>query len=435
MAELVTMPKLGFDMQEGTLIRWVKQIGDQVNEGDVLAEIETDKATVEVEAYATGILRKTFVKEDTIVEVGAPIAIIGGADEDISGMDAGTAEEELPKADTSADEAEEEKEAVTEKSEAKAEAPRGTSQPSANGDGLPGGVKASPVARRMAADQGINLDQVRGSGPGGRIVKRDVEGFSPEEAPAAPAAAAAAKPGKVSVPTYKAPTGADVEEFELSRMRQIVGERTQESFMFVPHFYVTSEIDMGPALKLRKELNAQLSDEEKITVNDIIVKAVAITLRDFPNLNTHFYGDRLVRHKKINIGIAVAVENGLINVVAPNADKRSLSDLSVSNKAMIARAREGRIKPDDVEGATFTISNLGAYDVEHFLAIINPPESAILAVGSAQEVPIVKDGEITVGVRMKATISIDHRVSDGAEGAQFMKRLKEVLENPMRIVV
>jgi pyruvate dehydrogenase E2 component (dihydrolipoamide acetyltransferase) len=218
-------------------------------------------------------------------------------------------------------------------------------------------------------------------------------------------------------------------------MRQIVGERTQESFMFVPHFYVTSEIDMGPALKLRKELNAQLTDEEKITVNDIIVKAVAITLREFPNLNTHFHGDKLVRHKNINIGIAVAVEGGLINVVAPNADKRSLSDLSVANKAMIARAREGRIKPNDVEGATFTVSNLGAYDVEHFLAIINPPESGILAVGSAQEVPVVQDGQITIGVRMKATVSIDHRVSDGAEGAQFMKRLKEVLENPMRIVV
>ncbi|MCI0710700.1 MAG: 2-oxo acid dehydrogenase subunit E2 [Chloroflexi bacterium] len=439
MAELVTMPKLGFDMQEGTLIRWVKQIGDQVNEGDVLAEIETDKATVEVEAYASGILRKTFVKEDTVVEVGAPIAIIGGADEDISNMDTETAEEELPKAESSAEAADgQEKEVATktaEKTEVKSEAPRGTIQPSANGDGLPDGVKASPVARRMAADQGIKLEQVKGSGPGGRIVKRDVEGFSPDEAPAAPAAVAAAKPGKVSAPTHKAPTGADIEELELSRMRQLVGERTQESFMFVPHFYVTSEIDMGPALKLRKDLNAQLSDEEKITVNDIIIKAVAITLRDFPNLNTHFYGDKLVRHKKINIGIAVAVENGLINVVAPNADKRSLSDLSVSNKAMIARAREGRIKPDDVEGATFTVSNLGAFDVEHFLAIINPPESAILAVGSAQEVPVVKDGEITIGVRMKATISVDHRVSDGAEGAQFMKRLKEVLENPMRIVV
>jgi pyruvate dehydrogenase E2 component (dihydrolipoamide acetyltransferase) len=190
MAELITMPKLGFDMQEGTLIRWVKQIGDEVNEGDVLAEIETDKATVEVEAYATGILRKTFVEADSIVEVGTPIAIIGGADEDISGMDAETAEEELPEADTSADSAEEDtQEAAPEKAEAKSEAPRGTTQPSANGDGLPGDVKASPVARRMAADQGIQLDQVKGSGPGGRIVKRDIEGFTPEEAPAAPAAA------------------------------------------------------------------------------------------------------------------------------------------------------------------------------------------------------------------------------------------------------
>lgn len=429
MAELVTMPKLGFDMQEGTLVRWVKQIGDDVKEGDVIAEIETDKATVEVEAYATGVLRKHFVDEDTVVEVGAPIAIIGGADESIDDMDAGQAEEELDVAETEAA-LDETPEGELPREESATVRTSGTAIE--NGNGYPSGVKASPVARRIAADQGIDLQQVKGSGPGGRIVKRDIEGFTPEEAPAAPAM----KGGKaVSAPVHAAPTGANVEEIPLSRMRQIVGERTQESFMFVPHFYVTTEIDMGQALQVRKELNETVTPEEKITVNDIIVKAVALALRDFPNLNTHFHGDKLIRHKNINIGMAVAVENGLINVVARNADKRTLTDLSVANKTMIARAREGRIKPEDVEGATFTVSNLGAYDVEHFLAIINPPEAAILAVGSAQEVPVVENGEIKVGVRMKATLSVDHRVSDGAEGAQYLQRLKELLEHPMRILV
>lgn len=432
MADTVMMPKLGFDMKEGTLVRWVKQVNDPVNVGDVIAEIETDKATVEVEAYASGILRKWLVNENTIVEVGAPIAIIGTADEPIEGGAAPA----TPSAPASAAPA--------------TPAPQAAAPKAANGhtasapavapvsdEGYPGGVKASPVARRMAEEKGINLAQVSGSGPGGRVVKRDIEGFTPGvEAPAAPAVKATPVPTQAPAPTFgTTPTGADIEEIPLSRMRKIVGERTQASFQFVPHFFVTSEIDMGPALALRKQLNAGLTDEQKITVNDLVVKAAALALREFPNLNTHFYGDKLVRHKRINIGIAVAVENGLINVVCKDADRRTLTDMSVKNKEMIAGAREGKVKPDEVEGATFTVSNLGAYDVEHFLAIINPPEAAILAVGSAQEVPIVENGEIKIGVRMKATVSVDHRVSDGAEGAQYLQRLKELLENPMRLLI
>lgn len=419
MAEVVTMPKLGFDMQEGTLVRWVKQIGDEIAEGDVLAEIETDKATVEVEAYVTGILRKVFYDSDAIVEVGAPIAIVGGADENIDDLD------------VSGDDVDTTPAPAEESAPAAAPATPAPATNGSSGEGYPGGVKASPVARRIAEDKGIDLTQVPGSGPGGRIVKRDVEGFSPAEAPAAGLMQQVAS----SAPTHAVPTGMDIEEIALTRMRQIVGQRTQDSFRFVPHFYVTSEIDMAPVLELRKELNATVTPEEKITVNDIIVKAVAIALKDFPNLNTHFHGDKLVRHKSINIGIAVAVENGLINVVCENPAGRTLTDISVTNKAMIGRARDGKIKPEDVEGATFTVSNLGAFDVEHFLAIINPPEAAILAVGSALEVPVVINGELAVGVRMKATISIDHRVSDGAEGAQFMQRLKELLENPIRLLV
>jgi pyruvate dehydrogenase E2 component (dihydrolipoamide acetyltransferase) len=438
MADTITMPKLGFDMKEGTLVRWVKKENDSVNVGDVIAEIETDKATVEVEAYASGILRKWLVGENTVVEVGAPIAIIGTADEPIEGGGSAPAPKAAAPAEAPKESAPAKEVSAPAAATAKAENGHTATAPVSD-EGYPGGVKASPVARRMAEEKGINLAQVAGSGPGGRIVKRDVEGFAPgTEAPAAPITGTvqpSAQPAAAAAPTFgKAPT-TDVEEIPLSRMRKIVGERTQASFQFVPHFFVTSEIDMAAVLELRKQLNAGLNDDQKITVNDLVVKAAALALREFPNLNTHFYGDKLVRHKRINIGIAVAVENGLINVVCKDADRRTLTDMSVKNKEMIAGAREGKVKPDDVEGATFTVSNLGAYDVEHFLAIINPPEAAILAVGSAQEVPVVVKGEIKVGVRMKATLSVDHRVSDGAEGAQYMQRLKELLENPMRLLI
>lgn len=420
MAEIVNMPKLGFDMQEGMLVRWVKTVGDPVSEGDVIAEIETDKATVEVEAYAKGTVLKLLVEENTVVGVGEAIAVIGAEGEDVS--------------DISGDAAPAAKAPPEEEPEAEKPTPSVQTESSDDGAGYPGGVKASPVARRMAEERGIDLKRVSGTGPGGRIVKRDVEGFTPgEEAPAAPAM----ETGMVAMkaPTYKPMESVPYEVIEPSRMRKTIAQRTRASFEFVPHFYVTSEIDMGPALELRKQINAMLEPEDKVTVNDMIVKAVALALREFPNLNTHFHGDRLIRYQQINIGIAVALEGGLMNVVCRDADKRTLSDMAIENKAMINRAREGRVRPEDVDGATFTVSNLGAYDVEHFLAIINPPEAGILAVGSAREVPVVVNGRVTVGVRMKATISIDHQVSDGAEGARYMQLLKELLENPMRLLV
>lgn len=429
MAEILNMPKLGFDMQEGTLVRWVKRIGDTINKGDVIAEIETDKATVEVESQLGGTVLKFLADENSIVEVGAPIAVIGEAGEDASNIGGDSAGD----SGESAAAAEPQPPAPSEAAPAN---PAPVSTNGASEAGYPANVKASPLARRIAREKGINLGQVQGSGPGGRVTKRDIEGFAPgSEAPAAPAVAAAPAMPSASAPTYAAPQGADVDEIPLTRMRKIVGERTQASFQFVPHFFVTTEIDMAPALELRKQINANISPESKVTVNDLILKAVALTLRDFPNLNTHFHGDKLVRHKRINVGIAVAVPNGLINVVCKDADRRTLSDMAVDNKRMIASAQEGKVRPEDVEGATFTVSNLGMYDVEHFLAIINPPEAAILAVGSAREVPVVVNGEVVVGIRMKATISVDHRVSDGAEGAQFLQKLKELLENPMRLLI
>ncbi|MCI0729695.1 MAG: 2-oxo acid dehydrogenase subunit E2, partial [Chloroflexi bacterium] len=229
--------------------------------------------------------------------------------------------------------------------------------------------------------------------------------------------------------------GPDTAEVELTRLRKAIGRRMAESKTTAPHFYVTTEIDMGPALELRKQINASLPEEQKVTVNDMIVKAAALTLRDFPNLNASFAGDKLVRHNRINIGSAVAVEGGLLTVVQQNTDISTLSKVAADNKTMIARARQGKSRPEDFEGGTFTVSNLGAYDVDHFIAIINPPEAAILAVGTAREVPVVVNGGLAVGWRMKATISADHRVSDGAEAAQFMQKFKELLERPLRLLL
>ncbi len=289
------------------------------------------------------------------------------------------------------------------------------------------------MARKIAAERGIDLRQMLGTGPGGRIVKADVENYQPVAASAQPAAAAG-----IGAPSFGTiPGGADVEVIEIPRMRARIANRMIDSKQQVPHFYVTTEIDVAALLDLRKQLNAGLDDAHKITVNDLIVKATALTLREFPNLNTHYYGDRLVRNKRIHIGIAVALpQGGLINVVARDADKVSLGTIAAANKEMIARARDGKVKPDDISGGTFTVSNLGAYGVEHFLAIINPPEAGILAIGAAQKVPVVlEDGTLGVGNRMKVTISVDHRVSDGAEGAQFLQRLKQLIETPMRLLI
>jgi pyruvate dehydrogenase E2 component (dihydrolipoamide acetyltransferase) len=435
-AEQIIMPKLGFDMAEGTLVDWRVKIGDAINKGDVVAEIETDKATIEIEATVGGTLLQFMAQPGDVVAVGAPIATVGAPGEKVAtGGNGGAPSAKAPAAA--------EAPAPTPASKA---APAPAAEESAE---FPGGVKASPVARRLAEEKGIDLQRVRGSGPGGRITKKDVEEFPVSEAPAAPvqaprpaAPAAPAIPPAAARPTMPAfteiPSGPDVEVVELSRIRARIGQRLVESKQFVPHFYVTSEIDMGAALDLRQQLNASITDEAgKISVNDLVVKGVALTLRRFPNLNSHYYGDKLVRHKRVNIGIAVALpQGGLVNVTAYDADKTALGTLAAQNRDMVTRAREGKMRPHELEGSTFTVSNLGPYDVEEFSAIINPPEAGILAVGSAKKVPVVlEDGSLGVGIRMKATVSIDHRVSDGAEAAEFMKALKELLEHPMRLLI
>ena len=426
MAEFIVMPKLGFDMREAVLNSWLKEVGDTVNKGEVIAEIESDKATLELEAQASGVLLKLLAQPGEVMAIGANLAIVGEEGEDISNLNGDAAPAKKESAAPAKKEAAEAEPTAEAAAPAKEEKPKAETA-AVEGD-YPGGVKATPVARRLAAEQDVDLRQVSGSGPDGRIRKADVEAFLESDKKAAPAARPDSEPTAV-------PGGLDSEEIAASRLRQAIGRRMLESKVTIPHFYVTSEIDMAAVLELRQKVNALLPEESKVSVNDMIVKAAALALRDFPNLNASFGGDKIIRHKQINVGTAVAVEGGLLTVVQKDTDSSTLSKIATDNRAMIVRARDGKIKPADVEGSTFTVSNLGPFDVDDFVAIINPPEAAILAVSSAKQVPVVVDNEIKVGIRMKATISADHRVTDGAEAAQFMQRFKEILQEPMRLLV
>ncbi|MFO7679567.1 MAG: dihydrolipoamide acetyltransferase family protein [Chloroflexota bacterium] len=421
MAEYIVMPKLGFDMREAVLVAWLKQEGDQVTKGDIVAEIESDKATLELEAFESGVLLKLLQHEGAVVPVGADMAIIGQEGEDISEMlDSSSSAGETKADDSPADDSAPKVEPAAPTASEPASAP-------VISDEFPGGVKATPVARRLAKENNVDLSRVSGSGADGRVRRSDVEAFLAAPQPAAPAA---------STSTAAVPAGPETEEIPTSRLRQAIGRRMVESKTTVPHFYVTTEIDMGPLMDLRQQVNDALEAKGlKVSVNDMIVKATALALRDFPNLNASFAGDKIVRHKRIHVGTAVAVEGGLLTVVQKNTDLSPLAQVAADNRAMIGRSREGKVKPEDVEGSTFTVSNLGAFEVDHFVAIINPPDAAILAVGSARQVPVVVDGELAVGWRMKATISADHRVTDGAEAAQFMQALKGILERPLQLLL
>ena len=438
MAEYIVMPKLGFDMREGVLNNWLKQVGDTVNRGDVVAEIESDKATLELEAQVAGVLLQTLHGPGDVVPVGANLAIVGQAGEDVSSMAGGNGGSAAAAPVVADKPAVAQVETAPQTPAAAAEESYPPAAPTAVvaevDESYPGGVRATPVARRLAQEKQVDLLRVTGSGPDGRIRKADVEAFL--AAPPVAAAPPATAPAPVPPPAPTAVVaGPESEELALTRLRQAIGRRMTESKTTVPHFYVTTEVDMGAALALRKQINETLPDEQKVSVNDLIVKAAALALRDFPNLNAAFGGDKIIRHKRISVGSAVAVEGGLLTVVQKDTDTSTLSKVAADNRAMIARAREGKMKPDDVEGGTFTVSNLGAFDVDHFIAIINPPDAAILAVGSAREMPVVVNGQLAVGTRMKATISADHRVTDGAEAARFMQRFKALLEQPMRLLV
>lgn len=434
MAETINMPKLGFDMAEGTLIRWVKQVGENINKGDVLAEIETDKATVEVESPASGVILQHIVDQGAIVPVNAPIAVVGKEGEKVEAPAATPqkteSQPEEKKPDEKKDEPKAEEKPTTEQRPQSA-APQTQLTPSSISPALEpapsdGHIKASPLAKKIARDNKVDISRVQGTGPGGRVVRKDIE--------AALSSGQADAPSRQAAPTFAAVSHED-ETVQLTKLRQAIARRMTESKTTVPHFYVAHEYKMDAVMAMRKQINDYLPDNEKLSVNDFILKAVAMTLRAFPNLNSAFQGDKVLRHGSVNIGVAVAVEGGLLTVVCKDTDQKPLRQISTEVKTMAGRAREGKVKPNDIEGSTFSVSNLGMYDVENFFAIINPPEAAILAVGSAREVPVVENGEIKPGWRMKATVSVDHRVSDGAEAAQFMQKLAEFLENPVRMLV
>ena len=425
MAEFIKMPTLGFDMEEGAMGTWLKQVGDPVSKGDVLAEIESDKVTQELQARAEGVLLTILAETGDLVPVGANLGIIGAEGEDIAAMLAEAGASTTAPVATAA---------VVEEATSAQAAPvaAAATVPVSNAvsEEFPGGVKATPVARRVAAEHGVNLAQVGGSGPDGRIRKSDVESFLTSPQVAVPAVSAPVP--AVSIPAI---AGDDMEEVPLTRMRQAIARRMVESKTTVPHFYVTNEIDMAPAFALRKQINDSLEPEEKVTVNDLIVKAAGLALRKFPNINASFAGDKIIKHKRINVGTAVSVEGGLLTVVQKDTDSASISKIARDHKGMIARARDGKVQPSDVEGSTFTVSNLGGFDVDNFIAIVSPPNAAILAVGSARQVPVVVDGELAIGTRMKLTISADHRVTDGVEAAQFLQAVKETLEDPLKLLL
>jgi pyruvate dehydrogenase E2 component (dihydrolipoamide acetyltransferase) len=425
MADIVTMPKLGFDMAEGTLIRWVKKEGEKVEKGELLAEIETDKATVEVESQFSGIVLKHLVAEGTAVPVSKPIAAVGKEGEivDMAATGDATAKEEK-KESTNQKQSADQKQPINRSTDQKIvpktqpETKDATAEQSSNGT-LPGGVRATPLARKVAKERGVNLKGLRGSGPLGRITRKDVEG---------------AKSGGFAMASFEAGPPPSDQRVPLSRLRQAIGRRMVQSRTEAPHFYVTHEYDMERVMDARAQANAMLDGSgEKLSVNDFIIKAAALALRQYPNLNAKLDGDAVLQFGAVNIGVAVAVENGLLVIVVKDADRKPLRQISIEVKEMAERVRSGKVNPEDIEGSTFSISNLGMYDVYDFTAIINPPEAAILALGSAQQEAVVKDGVIVPGWRMRATISVDHRVSDGAEAAQYMQALASYLENPIAL--
>jgi len=419
--QTIIMPKMGDAMEEGTLVRWLKHEGDTVQEGEPIAEIATDKATVEIEAPTSGVLRGIRVAENAVVPVNTPLAYILQEGESLPVEGDGKASGAVQPIAAAAPQPAPAPNAVA---AAPQHAPAST-------DGEER-ILASPLARKIAAEHGIDLRQVQGTGPKGRIVERDVLAYiESRKATAVPAAAPAPTP--TPVPTVAA-ASAEGRAETLTRLRQITAQRTTEAHQTIPHFYLTMEIDMEEALALRQRLN-QLDESLRVSVNDLIVKACAVAIEQHPIVNATYQNGQLVHPSGIHIGIAVAVEQGLLVAVLRHCEGKSLRRIAQESQTLIQKAREGKLTPDEMTGNTFTVSNLGMFGIEQFTAIINPPASAILAVGATKRVPVVQeDGTIVARHRMKVTLSCDHRVLDGAVGAQFLQTLKRVLENPLWMV-
>lgn len=419
MATNVLMPKMGYDMTEGKILRWIKNEGDAVTKGEPVAEIQTEKVNIEIEAFASGILAKILHEAGEDVPVGEAIAVIAQPGEKVEGGEPSApapakAAEATPVSPAPAAAAAE---------AAPTEYPAGPSAPYPTAPSAGARLKASPLAKRMAADKRIDLAQVAGSGPGGRIVRRDVEGF---KAPA-PGARMPAAPLSVG--------GAD-RPVDLSRMRQAIARRLSESKVTAPHFYVTSAIDMTEAIAFRSQLNQALDERQKVSFNDIVVKAVAKAAARYPGVNASWDETRIIEHGAINVGIAVALPEGLVVPVLHDAIGKSLPAIAQETKEIVARAKANKLRPEEMGGGTLTVSNLGAFDVESFTAILNPPESAILAVGSIKKEPVVgEQDQILVRSIMRVTMSSDHRVIDGATAASFLAEVKRILQTPMLLLL
>jgi pyruvate dehydrogenase E2 component (dihydrolipoamide acetyltransferase) len=420
MATKVHMEALSPTMEEGRLVKWTKHEGDAVKSGDTLAEVETDKAVMELVARADGQLLKVMVPEGTTVPVGNVVAYIGKPGEKVDGAEPSAP---APKGERSAVSGARETPTKT----APTLAPTPPSPPAA----VPADatrVKASPLAKRMARDAGVDLKLVQGSGPGGRVVKRDVE--------QAPVAAAAAPAPAAPRTADRAPrTGVPFEDVPLSQIRKTIAKRLAASIGPVPHFFLTSEIDMERAAEARDALNKQLGDDGKVSFNDIIIKAVALALVRHRACNAWFQEDHIRYWNEVHIGMAVAIEDGLITPVIRNADMKTLGEIGAEARELAGRARNRRLKPEEYTGATFSVSNLGMFDIDQFTAVINPPEAGIVAIGSIVEKAVPEGDHVVVRRRLRITMSCDHRVIDGATGAAFLKTLKQMLENPLAMLL
>jgi pyruvate dehydrogenase E2 component (dihydrolipoyllysine-residue acetyltransferase) len=410
MATKVFMEALSPTMEEGRLVKWHKHEGDAVRAGDTLAEVETDKAIMDLQARADGILRQVSVAEGQTVPVGTEVAVIAAPGETVAEATSGGPLPPSPAVSRASSPA---------VSPSVADATR---------------VKASPLARRIATEAGVDLKLVTGSGPGGRVLKRDLEGAAHRVQASAPAPAPAAPLPASRIP-HPEPSGAPYEDVPLTQIRKTIAKRLIASLGPVPHYFLTSEVDMERASEAREALNREVGEESRISFNDIVLKAVALALTRHRACNAWFQDDHIRYWNEVHIGVAVAVEDGLITPVIRHADRKSLREIGLEARDLAQRARNRRLTPDEYTGSTFSVSNLGMFDIDQFTAVINPPEAAILAVGSIVPKPVVADGAVVTRRRMRVTLSCDHRVIDGATGAAFLKTVKQMLENPLAMLL
>ena len=429
MATKVTMEALSPTMEEGRLVTWSRKEGDVVKTGDVLAEVETDKAIMELVARADGVLLKLLVPEGTAAPVGTVLGVIGAAGEDISALTGGAASAAAPAASAPAA-AKSPAAAPAAPPAPAAPAPAATtpSAPAAPGAPAAGGFnRASPLARRLAGDAGLDIRAIAGSGPGGRIIKRDIEAAITAPAPAS------ASPASAPARALAIPSGDGFRDIPLTQIRKTIAKRLAESIGPIPTFYLTAEYDLSKVMELRRAM-AELGDDFKVSVNDVLLKAVATALAQHPEVNSHWLGDRIRQHDRVHLGMAVATDDGLIVPVIFDAHLKRMKDLSREAKELAKKARERKLKPEEYTGSTFSVSNLGMFGIDQFTAIINPPECGILAIGTASEQVVVVDGAVGTRTVLRVTMSCDHRAIDGAVGARFMQTLRRMIENPLMLV-